>query len=113
MRLSIYLKNKRFIDSHNAQNNQVLLGLNEFSDLSFEEYKTLKLNKVQFSNADKFPIVSLSTENLPKSVDWRKKGAVSPVMNEGQCGSTLFIVAKEVCEGINAIKTGKLVELSA
>lgn len=34
-------------------------------------------------------------------------------MNEGQCGATLFIVAKESCESIQAIKTGKLIELSA
>jgi len=77
-----------------------------------EEFKFNKLNKVGISETSRFPFVSISVENLPKSVDWRKKGAVTPVMNEGQCGSTLFIVAKEVCEGIHAIKTGKLIELS-
>ncbi|KAH8490293.1 hypothetical protein H0E87_022722 [Populus deltoides] len=44
-----------------------------------------------------------STE-LPAAVDWRKKGAVTPIKDQGQCVAAV--------EGINKIKTGKLVSLS-
>jgi len=49
---------------------------------------------------------------LPKSVDWRKKGAVSAVKNQGKCGGCWAFAASGALEGLHAIKNRKLVSFS-
>ncbi|XP_016164861.1 uncharacterized protein LOC107607412 [Arachis ipaensis] len=53
---------------------------------------------------------------LPKdssaSVDWREKGAVSPLKDQGQCGSCWVFSTVAVVEGINKIVRGELISLS-
>jgi len=46
------------------------------------------------------------------SVDWRTKGAVNPVQNQGQCGSCWAFSSTAAMEGSHFINAGKLLKLS-
>ena len=51
-------------------------------------------------------------QSLPKNIDWRKHNAVTPVKDQGQCGSCWSFSATGAMEGSWAIHTGELISLS-
>jgi hypothetical protein len=88
--------------------------MNQFADLTNEEYKSkLNIGTCLLKKPDqKKNIVRLDSEHVPSSVDWRKKGAVTPVKNQGQCGSCWAFSTTGSMEGLNFITNKKLASLS-
>eukprot|EP01132_Coremiostelium_polycephalum_P001273 gene1273-1603_t len=65
-------------------------GVNEFADLTAAEFRKFYLNAVPAVKPTGVPELTLSEDIVdatPAAVDWRTKGAVTPVKNQGQCGS--------------------------
>lgn len=91
-RFEIFLDNLKHIDETNKKVSSYWLGLNEFADLSHEEFKSKYLGlRVEFPRKRSSRGFSYrDVEDLPESVDWRTKGAVTPVKNQGSCGLFLF-----------------------
>ncbi|KAH8509782.1 hypothetical protein Peur_051546 [Populus x canadensis] len=114
-RFEIFKDNLFHIDETNKKVVNYWLGLNEFADLSHEEFKNKYLGlNVDLSNrrecSEEFTYKDVSS--IPKSVDWRKKGAVTDVKNQGSCGSCWAFSTVAAVEGINQIVTGNLTSLS-
>lgn len=88
-RFEIFKDNLMHIDETNKKISSYWLGLNEFADLSHEEFKSKYLGlKPEFPRRGPSEEFSYrDVVDLPKSVDWRKKGAVTPVKNQGSCGT--------------------------
>ncbi|XP_038557798.1 pro-cathepsin H-like [Micropterus salmoides] len=112
-RLNIFTENKRIIDHHNAGNHSFTMSLNQFSDMTFEEFRKLfLLTEPQNCSATKGGHV-IRTGPFPEFVDWRLKGNfVTPVKNQGFCGSCWTFSTTGCLESVNAIATGKLIPLS-
>lgn len=116
-RFSIFRENLRHIILHNSDFNQTFtMGVNQFTDLTTTEFKRLYVSGMKADSA----IVgsygcktfSSSAASAPSSIDWRNKGAVTSVKDQGQCGSCWTFSSTGASEGAWAISTGKLVDLS-
>ncbi|CAN0922396.1 Cysteine proteinase RD21A [Linum grandiflorum] len=116
-RFQIFKDNLQFIDHHNSLNLTYTVGLNKFADLTNDEYRSKHLGvrggqrKLKESKpSDRYSL--RVGDSLPESIDWRKKGAVAAVKDQGSCGSCWAFSTVASVEGINQIVTGDLITLS-
>jgi cathepsin H len=82
------------IIEHNSQPDKTYTkGLNKFSDMTDKEFSDYymmdktKLKEDQHCSATHGPLMDESQINIPKDWDWRQHGGVTPVKNQGHCGS--------------------------
>ncbi|ESO99666.1 hypothetical protein LOTGIDRAFT_141753 [Lottia gigantea] len=105
-----------FINEHNRQfsDNEVTyqVAMNEFGDMDLEEFISTMTGLL---SSDEKPEEKefVDVEGLPKEVDWSKKGYVTPVYSQGQCGSCWAFAALGSLEGQHFKATGNLETLSA
>jgi cathepsin F len=115
-RLAVFKSNLRKIEEMNAQYPGARFGVNKFADLSKEEFKNKILSKTpvirdpSLNVAPEYPAEVIQA--IPASFDWRPKGVVTPVKDQGQCGSCWSFSATGNIEGQWAIAKKKLVGLS-
>ncbi|KAG8066912.1 hypothetical protein GUJ93_ZPchr0005g16174 [Zizania palustris] len=115
-RFEVFKDNLNHIDEINKKVTSYWLGLNEFADLTHDEFKAAYLGlapaRRDGGGGGVFRYEGVSDGEVPKAVDWRKNGAVTEVKNQGQCGSCWAFSTVAAVEGINAIVTGNLTALS-
>ncbi|XP_027338756.1 ervatamin-B-like [Abrus precatorius] len=114
-RFKIFMENLEYIEKfNNAGNYSYKLGLNQFSDLTEEEFIAshtgFKINSRKPYSSSSAPLLNL--RDVPESLDWREKGAVTQIKDQGQCGCCWAFSAVAAIEGINQINTNQLISLS-
>jgi len=91
------------------------MGMNEFGDLTFSEFHARYTGYNHRDNSylrSKNGPKHVNHAAPPKSVDWRAKGAVTPIKNQAQCGSCWAFSTTGAVEGGDYIHTGVLNSLS-
>ncbi|CAN6213966.1 unnamed protein product [Urochloa humidicola] len=134
-RLRVYARNVAYIEATNAEAAAARLtyelGETAFTDLTNREFSamytaaplpaydgdvaaeaviTTRAGPVDAGGG--VPAYANLSAAAPVSVDWRASGAVTPVKNQGRCGSCWAFSTVAVVESIYQIRTGKLVSLS-
>jgi C1A family cysteine protease len=110
-RLSNFVETTKRVAQLNARakalNSTATFALNKFSDLTLEEF-TMRLGMKGYkpNQVTGVPVADVSVA-APSSFDWRKKGGITAIKDQGQCGSCWAFSCTESIESVYMIKGGK------
>ncbi|XP_077230939.1 pro-cathepsin H-like [Tasmannia lanceolata] len=110
-RFGIFVESLELIESTNKNGLPYTLGVNKFADMSWEEFSFHHLGAAQNCSATK-ATHKLTNELLPTIKDWRKEGIVSPVKDQGHCGSCWTFSSTGALEAAYKQLTGESISLS-
>lgn len=110
-RFKKFRDNLGFIRVMNKKNLGHVLGINEFADIDDEEFNSIYLKEMN-AETDEIEYLEYSGNVLPNAVDWVAAGKVTPVKNQGACGSCYSFSATGVMEGVWAIAHNELLSFS-
>jgi len=119
-RQAVWEANVHRIEQHNAKSVGWRMDVNKFADLTPYEFQELYVSggfldaeHQQRSMVPRFNnFVWKNNASLPSSVDWTTQGAVTPVKNQGQCGSCWAFSTTGGLEGAYFLSNGTLLSLS-
>jgi len=112
-RFKTFIANIDTIARMNKEHKTAKFGINHFADLTSAEFKKNYTGSAHIErNVNQSEVFKPAAIKLPDSVDWRTKGAVTGVKNQGQCGSCWTFSATGAIEGHYFISSGKLVSFS-
>jgi len=115
VRFANFKANLDLVAAHNAQNKSFKLAVNQFADMQQEEFRSKFLG---YKFVDRSHLRSKNVEEVnssvaaPDAVNWVTNGAVTPVKNQGQCGSCWAFSTTGATEGAWFVAKGALVSLS-
>ena len=113
-RYAAWLEGRTFVEGHNRLLGRSWdAGLNEYSDLSWGEFKAKMLMAEQNCSAThKSSNIQYPDAELPKAIDWRDHGALNAVKNQGHCGSCWTFSSTGSMEAHHYLKYGMMKNLS-
>jgi len=116
-RFEVFRQNLAEIRQHNSQQDvSYIKGINQFADLTADEFRSIHLGGYiktgMGSTAGAVSSNNLMAQELPSSVDWRTKGVISDIKNQGNCGSCWAHSTIEQLESYLALATGNMTKLS-
>jgi len=100
--------NAAYINNHNMQEKGFTLALNQFADMTNDEYKAMLLGSGKAPIRNGSAYLEPTGVSIPDSVDWRTQGYVTPVKDQGQCGSCWAFSTVASLEGQYFKKNGSL-----
>lgn len=111
--LNTWVDNHVFIQRVNALNLSYTLGHNQFSGLNTTEFASW-VQRYNNMEAPEYltPPRGVAIPRIQESIDWTERGVVTPVKDQGQCGSCWSFSAIGALESAYAIKTGNLESFS-
>ncbi|XP_006660983.1 stem bromelain-like [Oryza brachyantha] len=110
-RFEAFKENAKYVNEFNKKEGMTYeLGLNKFADLTLEEFLAKYTgSKVDAATLASFPepVEEEEPVGVPTAWDWRQRGAVTPVKDQGSCGSCWAFSSVGAVESTYAIATKK------
>jgi len=101
-----------FVAKHNAANHTWEAGINEFSDMTPDQFYNMYLTGLNVPGMPDIASEPADLSRVAADKDWRKDGAVNPVKNQGSCGSCWAFSTTGTMEGAVQIATKTLPNFS-